>query len=700
SDDVVEQQVRELITRANCEGTRNMDLEMHYLIMGQGSDFWAVAKRLSYQIGEGTWIERWPKGDECQDRRYRNLCQDLEEFSEALTFTGLKQSVIMRRTALLLAVLVFVPPPAQCNPLYVLTAPNIMRVDSEVNVVVEAHNINSDIRVDITLHFFPTGTNIFGKSRTLLSNPGYLTIPVTIPRNRIPKDGPLPQYVVLGATSTEFQLERVIRISYQMGHIFIQTDKPIYTPTQTVHYRLLAVNNDLKPMSETIVVDFTNPQGIIVKRDEVPAKGFPGISASVYKIPEIVNNGVWKIAASYKTASQINYTTEFEVKEYVLPSFEVTLKTEKAFFYVGDVKLDVSIIARFTYGKPVQGRAFVLFGIMKDGEKIGIPSSLQSVAITDGEGVAFLTSEALKTRFPNIREYVGCSFYVTANVITNTGSDMVEAEKSGIKIVTTPYTILFRKTSKYYKPGMPFTLMVQVTNPDGSPATGIPVIVNSREGSLRTQADGTARLTINTDGQQQNLQIKVETNAVNINKSQQGSAQMVAEQYRTQDGSGNYLHISIEPTETELPVQFIIGADLATRDQIKYFTYMLVVSAAKEQDKHRIYKPADSFELKLTGDSGAAVGLVAVDKAVFALNNKNKLTQSKIWNVVEKDDIGCTPGSGSDVLGVFSGAGLTFVTSTDIKTATRTELKCKQPMKRKRRSTEIMDLKATKCMCF
>ncbi|XP_038640583.1 complement C3-like [Scyliorhinus canicula] len=669
----------------------------------------------------------------------------------------------MRRTTLLLAVLVFVPAPTQCNPLYVLTAPNIMRVGSEENVVVEAHNINADIRVDITLHFFPTGDNIFRKSITLSSNPGYLTIPVTIPRNRIPEE--TPRYVVLGATSTEFQLERTILISYQMGHIFIQTDKPIYTPTQTVHYRLLTVNNELKPLSETIIVDFMNPQGIILNRDEVPAKSFPGISASIYKIPKIVNNGVWKIAASYKKASQINYTTEFEVKEYVLPSFEVTLKTEKAFFYVDDVKLDVSISARFTYGKPVYGRAFVLFGIMKGEAKISIPSSLQAVAIIDGEGVASLTSEVLKTSFPNIREYLEYSIYITASVITHTGSEMVEAEKSGIKIVTSPYTILFTKTSKYFKPGMPFTLMVLVTNPDGSPANEIPVVVKSGEGyNSRTKADGTARLTINTDGQQEYLQIKVETNAANLLKSQQGSAQMMAEQYKTQDGSRSYLHINIEPAENNLPVQFIIGADKATQSKIDHFTYMLiskgkivtvgrqerkvdqvmtttlisitpnlipsfrllayyyvtdgskteivadslwvdvkdtcmgtlVVSSVREQDKHRIYKPAESFELKITGDSGAAVGLVAVDKAVFVLNKKNKLTQSKIWNVVEKNDIGCTAGSGRDVLGVFSDAGLTFVTNTDIKTATRTEPKCKQPMKRKRRSTSLMDVKATK----
>lgn len=34
--------------------------------------------------------------------------------------------------------------------------------------------------------------------------------------------------------------------------------------------------------------------------------------------------------------------------------------------------------------------------------------------------------------------------------------------------------------------------------------------------------------------------------------------------------------------------------------------------------------------LQIEGDPGARVGLVAVDKGVFVLNKKNKLTQSKV----------------------------------------------------------------------
>ena len=39
---------------------------------------------------------------------------------------------------------------------------------------------------------------------------------------------------------------------------------------------------------------------------------------------------------------------------------------------------------------------------------------------------------------------------------------MVEAELRGIKIVQSPYTIHFKRTSKYFKPGMSFDVAVSV----------------------------------------------------------------------------------------------------------------------------------------------------------------------------------------------------------------------------------------------
>lgn len=99
-----------------------------------------------------------------------------------------------------------------------------------------------------------------------------------------------------------------------------------------------------------------------------------------------------------------NYTTQFEVKEYVLPSFEIKITASKKFFHIKDQELRVDIEANYPYGKPVNGKAFVLFGIKRDNEKKSIPDTLRRVTISDGEGFAVLNRQDLVKYFQEERE--------------------------------------------------------------------------------------------------------------------------------------------------------------------------------------------------------------------------------------------------------------------------------------------------------
>ncbi|KAL0202439.1 hypothetical protein M9458_000457, partial [Cirrhinus mrigala] len=91
----------------------------------------------------------------------------------------------------------------------------------------------------------------------------------------------------------------------------------------------------------------------------------------------------------------------------------------------------------------------------------------------------------------------------------------------------------------------------------------------------------------------------------------------------------------------------------------------------KVKDKRNSYGTGDEVKLQITGDPGAKVGLVVVDKAVNVIN-KNRITQKKIWDAIEQHDIGCTAGGGRDSMGVFADAGLMFESSTAGGTNTRT----------------------------
>uniref|UniRef100_A0A8C0H392 Complement C3 n=1 Tax=Chelonoidis abingdonii TaxID=106734 RepID=A0A8C0H392_CHEAB len=657
------------------------------------------------------------------------------------------------------------PPPCKTELCYSLITPNVLRVETEEKVVVEAHGLNAPIVVTVTVHDFPFKKNILYQVQTDL-NPanGMMGTAVIKVGKTLVLGHP---YVVVQAKFPQQTMEKVVLVHFHSGYIFVQTDKTIYTPgstgTLTTSLSSLFIFSHFSPQTLKLF-PFQTPESIIVKQIPISAPLISGIFSLSHNLPEIISLGTWKITARYEDSPQQTFSAQFDVKEYVLPSFEVILEPSEKFLYIdSNEDFRVSITARYLYGKKLDGHAFVLFGVKIDDEKSSIPQSLMRISIEDGDGEATLTRVMLQARFVNLYELVGHSLYVSVTVLTESGSDMVEAEKTGINIVTSPYQIHFTKTPKYFKPGMPFELMVYITNPDGSPAPHVPVQAEGFQSAGSTQGAGTAKLIINMPGDRQQVPITIKTAHPNLPANRQASKSMVAEAYQSQGGSQNYLRLAVTASEVKpghnLPVNFHLTCNNpAVLNQIKYFTYIilnkgkiirvgrqvrqvgqnlvtmslpitpdlipsfrivayyqvgyseivadsvwldiqdtcmgtLVVKGASNEDR-RIHEPGTPMKLKLEGDHRAYVGLVAVDKGVYVLNKKHKITQSKIWDSVEKSDIGCTAGSGKNNLGVFTDAGLALETSNRISTAIRTE--CPQPAKRRRRSIQLIEYKANK----
>ncbi|XP_078541458.1 complement C3 [Lissotriton helveticus] len=655
----------------------------------------------------------------------------------------------------------------------ILITPNVLRVENSETVVVEVPNQNVPVNVEVSVYDFPQKRkNLFSTNIGLNSANGYLGMSeIMVPAKDMKADSKLKQYVYVIAKSAGCQVEKVVLVSFQSGYIFIQADKTIYTPGSTVYYRLFTMGGKLQPVSRTVIVEFETPEGIIVKRDLIDPTGpnsGGGILSQSHKLPEIINLGTWAIIARFEDSPLQNYTTQFDVKEYVLPSFEVSIKPRIPFFYVDDVEVNVDITARYLYGKPVEGDAFVVFGVKFDDEKRSMPTSLQRITIQEGSGEAKLTRQMLIDSFKDINELIDRSIYVSVTVLTAAGSDMVEAECTDIRIVISPFKILFTKTPKYFKPGMPFELMVFVTNPDGSPAHRVPVVATPGNIQGSTLADGTTKLTINTASNIEVLTIDVATNHPLYKADRQARATMKAIAYKAQGSSKNYLHIGVTSNDLKagdnLNVNFNVKSnDPAKENQIRSYTYIIMskgriykvgkqerqpgqslvtmtlpivpdyipsfriivyyyvqdeivadsiwvdvkdtcmgtleVSGATEAD-NRVKEPGKSMRLKVKGDHNARVGLVAVDKGVFVLNKKHKISQSKVWDSVEKNDIGCTPGGGANNVGVFYDAGLALETNFKISSPQRSEPTCPQPGSRRRRSVQLIDAKAGKASKF
>ncbi|XP_037546421.1 complement C3-like [Nematolebias whitei] len=657
--------------------------------------------------------------------------------------------------------------PSAGSPLMVMSAPNLLRVGTEETIFVEIQNYqeDNDLSVQIFVKNHPTKTRTLASTAVILKKANKFQEfgRITIPTGDFSKDPKVKQYVTLQANIHGTTLEKVVLVSFQSGYIFIQTDKPIYTPNSKVHFRIFPMTPGMEPLEKhiqsqadtSITVEVMNPAGFIVKSKTVSADLTSRIYSDDYQLTDIVSFGQWKILAKFHSNLEESFTAEFEVKEYVLPSFEVKISppSDSPFFYIDGKELNFTIKATYIFGKEVDGTAYVVFGLMQGDTKISFTSSLQRVPIQGGTGMVTLKREHITNAFPNIHQQEGKSIYVAVSVLTESGSEMVEAELSGIKIVKSPYSIRFTKTPRYFKPGMSFDVMVEVLNPDNSPANGVNVVVEPGQVMGITNANGMMRLSVNTVANSGNLNITAKTNHPKIDFHRQASASMEVYPYRSR--SNSFLQLSVDTAKVDLDTNIKVTFNLnnpetqqndityliLSRGQlIKYYRYKnnnqnqfaLMVQITKEMlPSFRIiayyhtssnevvadslwvdvedtcmgklelklvgptatYEPRKSFILKITGVPKALVGLVAVDNGVYALNNKNRLTQKKIWDIVEKYDTGCTAGGGSNNMNVFYDAGLLFETNNG-GTPYRTDLACPSTSRRKR-ATTIMEVKTS-----
>ncbi|XP_007949517.1 complement C4-A [Orycteropus afer afer] len=314
--------------------------------------------------------------------------------------------------------------------------------------------------------------------------------------------------------------------SSRRGHLFLQTDQPIYNPGQRVRYRVFALDQKMRPSTDTLTVTVENSQGLRVWKKEVfsPLSIFQGD----FLIPDISEPGTWKISARFSNAPQSNSSTQFEVKKYVLPNFEVKIIPGKPYIltvpgFLAEIQLDIQ--ARYIYGKPVQGVAYVRFGLLGEGgEKKFLKGLENQTKLVDGQTHISLSEaavqEALAKLNVKVTDLLGLRLYVAAAIIESPGGELEEAELTSWRFVSSPFILDLSNTKRHLVPGAPFLLQAQVRDMLGSPAADIPVKVSAKLSSpgsaaniqdfqQNTDGSGQASIHINIPQTTQELQISV-----------------------------------------------------------------------------------------------------------------------------------------------------------------------------------------------
>ncbi|XP_078282035.1 complement C5 [Rhinoraja longicauda] len=542
---------------------------------------------------------------------------------------------------------------------YLITSPKVFRVGAFETVVVQTYGYTDTLDVTITLRSCPDRQKIFAQKRVSIGEENRFqgSVKLTISPKDLPRKKDEQQYVYLQANAAGLNKEEMVLVSYHNGLLFIQTDKPVYTPDQSVKLRIYSLNEELKPAKRLVGITFEDPEG--VKVDYFEFQDVTGIiSVPDFKIPPNPKYGKWKIEALYKNDFTTVTSTYFEIQEYVLPIFLISIEPEKHYISFKEFEsFTIQIRARYFYKKIVSfANVFIRFGILDtDGNKRLIPNAARMVTMINGLATVVFNTKAateLIDRY-SIEDLNGDFLYIGVTVQDFSAGISEDAEYSGVIFTTSPYLINLVGTPLFVKPQLPYNIIVQVKDILGNPVGGImvefsayavfddgqreEVILQDSMTRMQTgRGDGTVLFSIPVPGDIQELEFTIRTA---LQDEDPVSKTFRAKAYQSQSKSYLYIVWAADfqrfHVDQDLSVNLIASSPYFNK--IKHFHYQ-VVSKGKIISFGTKFRPFHnqvfSLNIPITREMIPSARLIAY--YIVTGENAAELVVDSIWfEVVE-----------------------------------------------------------------
>uniref|UniRef100_A0A3Q3MGX7 Complement C4B (Chido/Rodgers blood group) n=1 Tax=Mastacembelus armatus TaxID=205130 RepID=A0A3Q3MGX7_9TELE len=606
---------------------------------------------------------------------------------------------------------------------FFISAPRFFHVGVKEKVLVQMGKHHLNTVVTLYLEHETTNTLVSEKKGVECKNESDIKL-VELKINkeimdRLPwRDGRTYLTLVAESQTLTQRKSTKVMVSKHRGYIFIQTDQPMYNPTQQVKYRIFTLDHSFRPHKEMIHISVINAAGNRIMQSLKSAEG--GILKDTITIPDVSKTGTWKITAHYDGDEENTVSREFQVKKFVLPSFEVNIAMEQNYILLDAKQFDFTISAMYVYGEKVEGAYHCQVGVVKRrGQNIN-PVFIRTLVLTgsvkNGTAKLSLNTENINKEVHNQMngslsdlQQRGAQIYLRVHV-TNIRSGEIQEAEVFLPIVSHKYTIDLSRTRSHFLPGYPLDVVVVLRLPDGSPAAGVPIKINvpvSTDKSFQgtTDQEGAVFCPFNMGtGTQTNIEVK--------------QKKIIS---RFSSPSNSYLYLSFTNKVYSVNDFFTVTFNTLNGPTDK-FIYSVVISRGilmKNEShpmgssfKHKVLITPDmvpSFRLigyfysqngDVVADSAwvdvrdeceikvnvqqkgpfepgklsklefdlhgqrAKVALLAVDKAFYALNADNKLTSKQVFSAMQSYDLGCSYGGGADSASVVTHAGLSFVSLT------------------------------------
>uniref|UniRef100_A0A452IE34 Alpha-2-macroglobulin n=1 Tax=Gopherus agassizii TaxID=38772 RepID=A0A452IE34_9SAUR len=231
------------------------------------------------------------------------------------------------------------------EPQYMVLVPFLIHTNVPEKVCIQLTHLNESVTLSATLEYA-------GENRSLIADvvsekDVFKCVPFTLPKSNSSSSAFLT--VLVKGPMLEFRSRKSVLVKNSKSLVFVQTDKPIYKPGQTVLFRVVYLDENFHPLNR--LVSMLDPQkNRVYQWQEVELKG--GFTQLSFPLTSEPIQGTYKVVVQKSSGDKVQHP--FTVEEYVMPKFEVLVKLPKVISILEE-KLKVTVCGLYTFGKPVPG---------------------------------------------------------------------------------------------------------------------------------------------------------------------------------------------------------------------------------------------------------------------------------------------------------------------------------------------------------
>ncbi len=570
----------------------------------------------------------------------------------------------------LLAIIMLLTMLPACGPKepadgYAIVIPDTFQAGSPQAIAVTLFQGDRTVSGKVELTVFNGDEEIINVEKVI---PGKGTIAFAVP------DVPEGEYGIR-IKGDNFEDEAVIKIERNFL-IFVESDKPIYKPGQTIRMRAFTLDAELKPLSESLTIEVQDAKGIKIFRRETQTDDY-GVATLDLPISTEPNLGTWKITAE---SPQGKTELDVRVEEYVLPKYEVLIDLPKQWYMVNEDITGI-ITSEYSFGKPVVGdleitasryvgiwEEYATYNVAIDGEAeftIPGPGYLAGVPAAGGQGNVMLDVKVIEK---------------------STGYE--EKTSSLLTVADSPVNIQIIPSGSTFKPGLPFNILIVTETPDNQ-LIDTEIDINVKYFNKDFEVFDNEELTVNTvNGKVMPgilppedsvaLSIVVTTpeayaeraleasyspsgNFIHVEQISQGTPELGAEikfrVYSTEEAANFYYEVvsrgkmvfTSYTTDNEIsfttaplmaPVSKLLVYQILPNSEVAADYLPFNVNADYPHEVNVEFStdeagPGDEVDININTEGPSRVGIAAVDRSVFILA-ENRLNLQQVFAELER----------------------------------------------------------------